>query len=133
MGNDIDITRTELEILRQLWRRGTSTIREITDALYPEGGHSHYATVQSLLDRLQQKGCVNRAKEGRVNVFSATVTRGDIISGRLRELADSLCDGSLAPLLSHLVGDARLSEDELETLSSLVQRLDGSSAGNEEI
>ena len=130
MGNDIDITRTELEILRQLWRRGTSTIRAITDALYPEGGHSHYATVQSLLDRLQQKGCVERAKEGRVNLFSATVTRGDIISGRLRELADSLCDGSLAPLLSHLVNDARLSEEELETLSSLVQRLDGSSAGD---
>ena len=50
--NGQEITDTELTVLRQLWRRDDATIRELTDALYPDGGHSHYATVQSLLDRL---------------------------------------------------------------------------------
>ena len=55
-----DITRTELAVLRVLWRRGASTIRQLTDALYPDGTQAHYATVQSLLDRLAKKSCVER-------------------------------------------------------------------------
>lgn len=124
MTSPRDITPTELEILRQLWTRRSATIRELTDTLYPDGAHAHYATVQSLLDRLEDKGCVARTKQGRVNVFSATITRGEVISGRLRELADALCDGSLAPLLSHLVRDPRLGPEELAELAELVERLD---------
>jgi len=126
-----DITPTELEILRRLWNRRAATIRELTDALYPEGGHAHYATVQSLLDRLEQKGCVTRTKQGRVNVFSPTVSRAEVITGRLHELADSLCEGSLAPLLTHLVRDPRLSGEELAELAELVDRLERGEAGGE--
>jgi predicted transcriptional regulator len=119
-----DITETELAVLRMLWKRGPSTIRELTDRLYPGGTHAHYATVQSLLDRLEQKACVARSKRGRINVFTATVSRGEIIARRLHETADALCDGSMAPLLSHLVTGVDLSDDELATLEALVERLD---------
>ena len=47
-----NITETELALLRLLWKAGSSSIRELTEKLYPEGAHSQYATVQSLLDRL---------------------------------------------------------------------------------
>ena len=119
-----DITETELAVLRLLWKRGPSTIRELTDRLYPNGGHSHYATVQSLLDRLQSKGFVDREKRGRINVFEAAISRGEVIGRRLRATADSLCEGSMAPLLTHLVGDVELSKDELDTLERLIDRLD---------
>ena len=119
-----DITPTELALLRVLWHRGPSTIRELTDRLYPDGGHTHYATVQSLLDRLQSKSCVEREKRGRVNVFTAVVSRGELIRRRLRDLAETLCDGSLAPLLSNLVGSQNLDADELAALDKLVERLD---------
>lgn len=126
-----DITPTELSVLRTLWRRGTSTIRELTDALYPEGTHAQYATVQSLLDRLVKKSLVEREKRGRVNVFTATITRGELIARHLRETADRLCEGSLAPLLSHLVSCVDLSEDELATLGKLVDRLDDETESGE--
>lgn len=119
-----DITDTELALVRILWRRGPSTVRELTDRLYDDGTHSQYATVQSLLNRLEEKGCVARTKEGRVNVFTASITRGELITRRLREVSESLCGGSLAPLLSHLVTQVELSDDELDTLNSLVERLD---------
>ena len=119
-----DITQTELTVLRALWRRGKSTIRDLTDLIYPDGKQSHYATVQSLLDRLEKKDCVAREKQGRANVFRATITRGELIGRRLRETADHLCEGSLAPLLSHLVSDVKLSEEELSTLEKLVERLE---------
>ena len=60
--NGREVTDTELAVLRLLWKTDDATIRELTDALYPDGGHSHYATVQSLLDRLQAKGFVERER-----------------------------------------------------------------------
>ena len=42
---------------------------------------------------------------------------------RLRDTADELCDGSLTPLLTHLVSSARLTPDELAELRRLVDRL----------
>jgi len=132
MNSSHDITKTELAILRLLWKRGSATIRELTDTLYPDGGHAHYATVQSLLDRLELKDCVARSKKGRLNLFTATVSQGAIIRGKLSELADSLCDGSLAPLLSHLVGATKLSPDELESLRTLADKLDAKAAATAE-
>ena len=125
-----DITPTELALLRSLWKEGPSTIRELTDRLYPGGEQSHYSTVQSLLDRLRSKDCVEREKQGRVNVFRATVGQGELIRRRLRELAESLCEGSMAPLLSHLVEPEGLSPEEITALETLVETLDRASGGN---
>ncbi|RLE20419.1 MAG: BlaI/MecI/CopY family transcriptional regulator [Acidobacteria bacterium] len=111
------------DLLRLLWKGGASSIRELTDQLYPEGSHSEYATVQSLLDRLERKDCVRREKQGRLNVFTATVNRGELVSRRLRETADALCEGSLAPLLSHLVRASDPTPEEADALQRLVERL----------
>ncbi len=119
-----DITETELAVLRLLWKLGQSSIRELTDRLYPDGSHTHYATVQSLLDRLDQKGFVTREKRGRINLFTASIGRSEVISRRLRDTAEALCGGSFAPLLSHLVDRVDLSENEITALGSLVERLD---------
>lgn len=115
------VTDAELAVLRRLWKRGRSTIRELTDELYPGGGASSYATVQKLLDRLHAKGCVSRRAEGRVNVYAAEVGRGELIERRLQEIADTFCDGALSPLLTHLVSGSGLSEDELERLRRRVE------------
>ncbi len=118
------VSQTELEILKVLWDAGPSTIRELTDRLYPGGTTSHYATVQKLLERLESKSLVGRASEGRVNVYTACIDREGLIAGRLRETADRLCEGSLAPLLTHLVHAAKLTDSDVATLRDLVDRLD---------
>jgi predicted transcriptional regulator len=118
-----DVTEAELDVLRQLWEAGTATIRTLTDRLYPRGGTSEYATVQKLLERLEGKGCVSKASQGRQNVYTATVGREDLVARRLRDTAEQLCGGSLTPLLTHLVGTAELSSDELTQLRALVDRL----------
>jgi BlaI family transcriptional regulator, penicillinase repressor len=118
-----DVTEAELEVLRGLWELGPATIRTLADRLYPEGGASEYATVQKLLERLEDKGHVAHRAEGRQNVYSARVGRGDLVARRLRDTARQLCDGSLTPLLTHLVSAGRLSADELRELRRLVDRL----------
>ena len=119
-----DVTDAELAVLKLLWRDESSTIRQLTDELYPDGGAAQYATVQKLLERLEQKRCVRRRSAGRANLYSATVARDDLIDLRLRETAQKLCEGSLTPLLTHLVDASRLSPRELDELRELVEHLD---------
>ena len=120
MSRKHDVTDTELELLQLLWKHGSCTARRLTDTRYPDGGHAHYTTVQSLLGRLEQKGCVEHTKRGRVNVYRATVSRAELIARRLRATADALCDGSMAPLLTHLVRRGDLDEAELSELRTMI-------------
>ena len=57
-------------------------------------------------------------------MFRAAVDREELIGRRLRAVADSLCGGSLSPLLSHLVEDRGLSEAERRELRGLIEKLD---------
>lgn len=122
-----DVTDAELAVLQELWSaRGPqkTTIRELTDALYPGGTASQYATVQKLLERLEGKGHVSRDAAVVPHRFSAKVGRGELIRRRLRSMADVLCDGSLAPLVTSLVESRKLSSREISELRALIDRLD---------
>jgi BlaI family penicillinase repressor len=119
-----DVTEAELAILRRLWERGPATIRQLAEDVYGQDGTSAYATVQKLLDRLEAKGCVARDRGASVHVFRAAVGRDELIGRKLRAVADTLCGGSLTPLLTHLVRGRRLSDQERQALRALVEQLD---------
>jgi predicted transcriptional regulator len=119
-----DVTEAELALLQALWDSGPATIRQLVERVYQQGGTSVYATVQKLLDRLESKGCVSRDRTAPVHVFRASIDRDELIGRRLRAVADSLCGGSLSPLLTHLVQGKGLSEEERRELRGLIDRLD---------
>ena len=117
-----DVTETELAILQVLWDSGPTTIRQVADVLYPKGGRAQYATVQKLLDRLEQDGWVARTKAQPANIYRASVGRDELIGRRLQDMAEKLCGGSLTPLLTHLVRAKRLSEVERRELRDLIDK-----------
>jgi BlaI family penicillinase repressor len=119
-----DVTEAELAILRRLWERGPATIRALAEDVYGQDGTSAYATVQKLLDRLEGKGFVTRDRGGSVHVFRAAVGRDELIGRKLRAVADTLCGGSLTPLLTHLVRGRRLNDQERQALRAMVEQLD---------
>jgi predicted transcriptional regulator len=117
-----DVTEAELGVLQTLWELGPSTIRQLTDKLYPGGGQSHYATVQKLLDRLEAKGCVARDRSAMTHVFTARAGRETFVGGQLRAMAERMCGGSLTPLLTHLVKTETLSEKDRRELRRLLNQ-----------
>jgi len=119
-----DITETELVVLRFLWDRGAATIRQLTDILYPGGGAAQYATIQKLLDRMEAKGYVRRDRSLYVHVFEAVLDRDELIGRRLRCLAETLCDGSLTPLLTHLARTQNLTDEDRLTLRAIIDEAD---------
>jgi BlaI family transcriptional regulator, penicillinase repressor len=123
-----DITESELAVLRILWERESATIRQLVDILYPRGEAAQYATVQKLLDRMEAKGYVRRDRTLYVHVFSALLDREELIGRRLRSLAETLCDGSLTPLLTHLARAKDLTEEDRLALRSI---MDEAEAGDD--
>ena len=122
-----DITESELAVLRILWDRETSTIRQLTDVLYPQGEAAQYATVQKLLDRMEAKGYVRRDRTMFVHIFQSVLDRDELIGRRLRSLAEMLCEGSLTPLLTHLARAKDLTDEDRLALRAIVDEPDPSS------
>jgi predicted transcriptional regulator len=58
------------------------------------------------------------------HLFSAAVGREQLIGRRLTSMADRLCGGSLQPLLTHLVRNTKLSQQERRSLRELLDELD---------
>jgi predicted transcriptional regulator len=115
------VTEAELAVLDVLWERGAASAREITERLYPRGRAADVATVQKLLQRLEDKGFVARDRSARVHQFSATATRKEFAGQQLLGLAEKISGGSLTPLLVHLVESKRLSRRELDELRTLLE------------
>ena len=119
-----DVTDAELAILQVLWDRGSATVRELTEQLYDSYTSSNHATVQKLLERLEAKSCVRRNRGAWPHMFEAAIDRSKLIDRKLQQTADKLCDGSIQPLLTHLVKAANLSAAERASLRGLLDDLE---------
>jgi predicted transcriptional regulator len=119
-----DVTDAELAVLQALWERGSATIRQLTDVLYPDGSEAHYATVQKLLERLESKGHIVRDRSNHAHRFRARTDRDTLVGHRLRAMAEKLCGGLMAPLLTHLVRAEALTARERQELRELIDKLD---------
>jgi BlaI family transcriptional regulator, penicillinase repressor len=115
-----DVTDAELRVLQALWDCGPSTIRRLTDRLYPGGGASRYATVQKLLERLEEEGCVARDRSAMTHLFTAAINREIFLGGQLRAVVERLGGDSLAPLLTHLVKTEALRDEDRKALRQLL-------------
>jgi predicted transcriptional regulator len=109
----------EQQLLRELWSRGSATVREMVD---DTGIHQAYTTVMTTMDRLFKKGILDRVAEGRAFRYSPRLTSEELQRGRaldgIRQLLGSNDTSSLP--LSYLVEalsahDAQLL-DELQVL-----------------
>ena len=114
------LANAELSVMELLWDRGSLTARQIQDRLYGESDRSQHGTVQRLLQRLEDKKFVRREKGGPPAAFAARISREEYAGSQLETLADRLTGGSLAPLLSHLIDQKRLSRAELRRLRDLL-------------
>ena len=84
----VRVTDAELAVLKVLWARGPLTAKAITEAVYPDGAESEFATVHSFLQRLERKGLVARDRSAFVHVFSATASQAEVLGQELKTLVE---------------------------------------------
>jgi len=120
------LANAELAIMNLLWERPRATARELREELYPNATRAQHGTIQKLLQRLEDKGYVTRDRSLQVHLFAAALTRQAYAGGQLESLADKLTGGSLAPLITHLLEEKKISKGEIARLREL---LDGPASG----
>ncbi|NJD18516.1 MAG: BlaI/MecI/CopY family transcriptional regulator [Gemmatimonadetes bacterium] len=116
---DIRFTPRELDVMTVLWERGPSTVAEVQAALSDELA---YTTVLTLLRVLEEKGHVSHTTEGRAHRYASCVERQVAGRSALRRVKDRLFGGSPELLLTRLVEDADLTEEELRRMRDLLER-----------
>ena len=114
----INFTDRELDVMSVLWDLDSATVAEVREQLADELA---YTTVLTVLRTLEQKGYVGHTGEGRAHRYRPLVKREAAGRSALRRLVDKVFDGSPEMLLTQLVSDKNLSDEELRRLRRLLQ------------
>jgi BlaI family transcriptional regulator, penicillinase repressor len=119
----IRITKFELELLEQLWKLGSASVREVQEAL-PEKDRPAYTTVQTMIYRLEEKKAVRRTKKiGNAHIFEPLLTRKTVYRRFMDDLLD-LFGGSGAAVMSQLVETGKLSLQDIRDAEQALGRLE---------
>lgn len=124
------LANAELAIMDRLWQSERLTARQIREQLYPDAAKAQHGTVQRLLQRLEDKGYVERDRSLSVHLFSSAISRQTYAASQLESLANKLTAGSIAPLITHLVEEKRISRQEIERIRAILDKHE--STGEEE-
>jgi BlaI family transcriptional regulator, penicillinase repressor len=126
---DVRLTRLELEIMDLLWSGGEASIREILERI-PEKKRPAYTTVQTIVQRLEQKSAVRRTRKiGNAHLFEPLISRKSVYKRLIDDLLEKL--GSAEPLFAHLVESNRLTLDDLKTMEAILTADSVPPAGDE--
>jgi BlaI family transcriptional regulator, penicillinase repressor len=117
------LANAELAVMELLWDRERLTARQIQEALYPDATRAQHGTVQKLLQRLEEKGFVERDRSLPVHFFTVTIGRDAYACDQLESLADRLTGGSLVPLITQLVEEHKLTRAEIRRLKRILEDL----------
>ena len=116
-------TDAELRILRVLWQRGPSTVREVHEVLGAERPTA-YTTTLKLLQIMHEKGLATRDDSARTHVYVAAVAESDTQRQATAELRDKVFGGSAAALVHHALTMEPASREELRKIRKLLDSLE---------
>jgi len=113
------LSPSETEILRLVWQLDKATVQEVCDKL-PSRRKIAYATVQTLLRRLENKGYLKHDVRGKAHVFFAAVKKENVVKRSVGDFLDRLFGGDPVPLMQYLAEHGKLDADDIEKLKQLV-------------
>jgi BlaI family transcriptional regulator, penicillinase repressor len=117
-------TASELEILRVLWTRGPSTVREVHQALRKHKSLG-YTTVLKLLQIMTAKGTVRRNEHQRAHVYEACQPATETKRQLVGDVLQRVFEGSASELMIHALAGRPTSKKELEELRRLLDEYEG--------
>jgi BlaI family transcriptional regulator, penicillinase repressor len=118
------LTDAELGILRVLWRRGPSTVRQVCETLGQERDVG-YTTVLKLMQIMTEKGLVERDESERTHVYQARLTQEQTQQQLVGDLLEKAFSGSASQLVMQALAARPASADELARIRRLLDELEG--------
>lgn len=115
-------TDAELAILRVLWRRGPSTVRQVLEEL---GGETGYTTVLKLMQIMTEKGLVTRDESERTHVYEARLPEEETQKQLVTDLLERAFSGSATKLVMQALSARKASAKELAQIRALLDEMGG--------
>ena len=124
--SSIKLTPYELEVMDILWRLEEASVREIQEAIV-DRKRPAYTTVQTIVNRLEQKGAVKRTRRiSNAFLFQPAITRKSVYR-RIIDDVLALFGGSAQPMVAHLLDSGKLTLEDLKALEESTKRKPGGS------
>ena len=117
--NLADLGDLQRQIVQIVWANAPVTAETVRGKLSRPLKES---TVRTVLRRLEEKGYVNHALEGRTYIYQATHPRGKVAAKAVQRIIDLLCNGSVEEVLVGMVDNAMLDQRQLRTLADKVAK-----------
>jgi predicted transcriptional regulator len=112
-------TDAELGILRVLWTRGASTVRQIAEAMDREAG---YTTILKLLQIMTDKGLVARDESSRTHIYRAAFSEDETQRQLINDLLDRVFDGSASKLVLQALAAKQATPAELAVIRKMLDQ-----------
>jgi len=118
-------TDAEVGILRVLWKRGPSTVREVLDDVNARRAEPlAYTTVLRFLQIMTEKGHVVREDGERGHIYAPSRSAERTKDQFIRDLLDRVFGGSVQELVLQALGTRKISRTELREIRKLLDELE---------
>ena len=117
-------TKSELEILQVLWQYGPSTVRFVNDKLNEQKREVNYMSTQKLMLIMLDKGFVTKDASQMTHIYKAAADEGKTKAFMLDRVVDNLFNGSASSLMMQLLGNKKVSPQEMEEFKELIKKMD---------
>lgn len=117
-------TKSELEILQVLWQYGPSTVRFVNDKLNEQKREVNYMSTQKLMLIMLDKGFVTKDASQMTHIYKAAVDESRTKGFLLDRVVDNLFNGSASSLMMQLLGNKKISPEEMEEFKELIKKID---------
>lgn len=115
------LSPAETEVLRLVWELENGTVQDVFNRL-PASRDIVYATVQTLLRRLEKKGYVKHVTRGKAHVFYPVAKQEDVIGTAVGSFVDKLFGGDAVPLVQYLAKHGKLTSEDIGKLKKMVNK-----------
>ena len=129
----VSIPDSELDVLKVLWDRSQATVREVLETLRAAGRQWSYATVATLLDRLETKGVVTSDRSELAFVYRPVVSNQEVRQKRVSSLVDKLYQGEPGLLVLHLLKSHPLDPRQAKEVRALLEEMAGEKATKKKV
>jgi predicted transcriptional regulator len=114
------LAEQELEIMKIVWRKGSATVRDVYEELLTRRKIA-YTTVMTMMGILEQKGHLKKTANERAYVYFPSQPQHEVVGNMVQDFVKRVFNGSAKPLLVHLIEDEKISAEELDEISRLLQ------------
>jgi predicted transcriptional regulator len=122
-GKHIKPTESELEILRVLWERGASTVREVHEVL-GQSKDAGYTTTLKLMQIMHEKGLLSRDTSSKTHIYAAIVSQEITQRQLLDKMIDTVFNGSASQLVMQALGNHKSSKEELDKIKAYLSEME---------